>query len=280
MTIYTNFTKGVLLGVKAVDVTSPFGKRTYFINGKWVTDFHNGIDMKPAVKVGPIERGKVIEIRDDIKESETPAILASLPNSKASGNYIVLLHGNGTHSFHKHLAYGSIKVKVGDIVDREQELATAGSTGGTTGKHDHFEIRLGSKTGTPVDPMPYLQGLKTIAPYTEPTTTVIDHPTNAKLLVLVADQNYRAEAGTAAKVLGKLQQNKAYAYIGKTAEIDDFNWAQIKVDNQCVYAALNPEWNKLQEPDPIIIIKPVESPIDTTMTDGSITAHITRGIPK
>ena len=265
MTYYTDFKKGILIGITKVNVTSPFGKRTFLYKGKWVTDFHNGVDMTPAVKLGAFQRGKVIEIRDNVT-GETPA----------SGNYIILQHANNTCTLYKHLVHGSLKVKAGDIAEEKQEIATAGSTGMSTGPHSHFEIRLGGKAGTPVDPIPYLQGKKTVAPYQEPSTTVIDFPNNTRLLELDSDQWYRESAGLSGKQMGKLEKNQTYAYIGNTTEIDGYKWGQIKVDNKLVYAALNPVWNTIKEPEPIIVIKVIESPIDTTLTDGVLTAHITR----
>ena len=58
---YTNFVKGVLIGLKKVNVTAPFGKVDFKVGATRVT-WHNGIDMGPAVKAMAIERGKVKEV--------------------------------------------------------------------------------------------------------------------------------------------------------------------------------------------------------------------------
>ena len=57
------------------------------------------------------------------------------------------------------LKYGSIKVKVGQIIEKEQEIGYMGDTGYTFGAHLHFQI---IKDGKTVDPLPYLKDEKKI----------------------------------------------------------------------------------------------------------------------
>ncbi len=60
------------------------------------------------------------------------------------GNYIRIDHADGTKSYYGHLLLNSLRVKAGDKVVKGQPIATMGSSGYSTGKHLHFELRVGS----------------------------------------------------------------------------------------------------------------------------------------
>ena len=73
------------------------------------------------------------------------------PNGSGTyGNYIKLKHvdDNGTvwYSLYAHLAYNTIRYKVGDTVTQGAVLGYMGSSGNSTGQHLHFEIRNSSNT--------------------------------------------------------------------------------------------------------------------------------------
>lgn len=62
------------------------------------------------------------------------------PLAVAAGNHIVIEHPGGEFSFYGHLAYGSIKVAVGDVVKRGQHIAGLGGTGERPYVHLHFQL--------------------------------------------------------------------------------------------------------------------------------------------
>ena len=67
------------------------------------------------------------------------------------GLLVEVNHGNGYKTRYAHC--DSTKVKVGDVVRKNQVLALMGSTGRSTGPHVHFEVY---KNGRTVDPAAYI----------------------------------------------------------------------------------------------------------------------------
>ena len=55
-------------------------------------------------------------------------------------NFISIKHQNEEYTRYDHLAFGSSKVKVGDIVSAGQEIAKVGMTGFTYLPHLHFQV--------------------------------------------------------------------------------------------------------------------------------------------
>lgn len=73
----------------------------------------------------------------------------------AFGNNIKIRHSANDMSRFCHLKYGSITVKVGDVVKKGQVIGYMGNTGYSFGAHVHYERHINGKR---VDPEPYLTG--------------------------------------------------------------------------------------------------------------------------
>lgn len=58
-----------------------------------------------------------------------------------NGNYVRILHRDGTSSAYLHLQNGSITVEQGQQVTKGQRLANSGNTGRSTGPHLHFVVQ-------------------------------------------------------------------------------------------------------------------------------------------
>lgn len=70
------------------------------------------------------------------------------------GYYIQINHGDGTSSGYGHIQAGGIGVGIGQGVDPGQPIARIGTTGGSTGCHLHFIIRV---NGNLTDPVPFMR---------------------------------------------------------------------------------------------------------------------------
>jgi murein DD-endopeptidase MepM/ murein hydrolase activator NlpD len=66
------------------------------------------------------------------------------------GNYIQIDHHNGSSSGYGHIISGGLLVRYGQHVTAGQQIARVGSTGGSTGCHLHFIIRVNGKLTNPV----------------------------------------------------------------------------------------------------------------------------------
>jgi len=72
--------------------------------------------------------------------------------SNGYGNNIVINHGGGKKTRYAHAS--KLFVKVGDTVERGEQIAAMGSTGNSTGPHIHFEVMI---NGTKYNPLSYIK---------------------------------------------------------------------------------------------------------------------------
>ena len=100
-------------------------------------EFHAGIDI--ATQTG----NRVIVSADGLVIQST--------FRKDYGNYIIVLHNNGTKTLYAHLK--SCLVKPGARVTRGQSIGLVGSTGKSTAPHLHYEVLVNNK---PINPMDYI----------------------------------------------------------------------------------------------------------------------------
>ncbi len=83
--------------------------------------------------------------------------------ASAFGNYVRILHSDGTYSYYAHMKKGSITVKPGDKVNCGDVIGQVGSSGNSSGFHLHFEVRTAEDNGDPNVGRP-----KSIDPYAGP----------------------------------------------------------------------------------------------------------------
>lgn len=159
-------------------ITMYFGNQT--LNGK--PYYHTGIDMvREKNRLDTIvaaEKGKVTKVTTNVKGRDL---------TKGYGNYVEIQHGDNATTKYCHLKYGSIKVKVGQIVNKEQEIGFMGDTGYTFGAHLHFQV---IKNGNPVDPLPYIRDNMKLVPYDE------NDYTKSNYIVIADVLNVRKGPGT------------------------------------------------------------------------------------
>ena len=266
-----NVVNHVLKG-KVYKVTSPFGMRKLTIGGKTSTSMHYGIDLIPKDHIIAPAKGKVIEVRTNVLESQTKTIIDKKQTALYRGNYIILQHGNGVKTYYVHLAHGSIpaKIKLGSVVEKGETLGYMGTTGYSTGVHLHFEVREGN---TAVDPAPYLTGAKNFQDYSD--VIPVNRDNLPKLKIMAQTLNFRDKPDGVR--LGTLPSNISLPYLGKTAVIAGYEWAEVVHEGKVVYCALNSAWNTIEHQTIVKeVIKTVEvvKPINETFERNGLTVTI------
>lgn len=117
-------------------ITSYYGYRIHPIYH--VNKLHAGIDIGGAAWGAPF-----------VAADDGTVILARYYGGY--GNCVIIDHGGGVSTLYAHGS--AIYVKEGQKVTRGQNVLAIGSSGTSTGKHAHFEVRV---NGSPVDPLPYI----------------------------------------------------------------------------------------------------------------------------
>ena len=129
-------------------ITSPFGYRTITINGKKVSEHHNGIDVVPTRYPG---EDVAVDAWDFREVTGGKVVAVSAGWNAGRGTLIEVQTAQGVIEFYQHCA--AVYVKVGQQVPQGTVLGRAGATGNVTGAHLHFEVQV---NGSPVEPSAWL----------------------------------------------------------------------------------------------------------------------------
>lgn len=120
--------------VRSGFMTSRYGQRKDPLNGK--RSFHRGVDF--AGKRG----SDILAVADGL------VVLSEVRSGY--GRTVEIRHANGLVTRYAHNQ--KLLVKVGDLVEKGQSIATLGSSGRATGPHLHFEVL---KDGAQINPMKF-----------------------------------------------------------------------------------------------------------------------------
>lgn len=146
MTGRMNFKRHVL-ETNAEYCTADYGTRQPDYPSHHGMDFVN--DLGGVCHAVAVADGEVVYVQNGIEGFDSVNYTA--------GNYVKILHENGTTSRYLHLRNDSICVKIGQKVKAGDKLGIEGNTGYSYGTHLHFDVQV---DGEHVDPLPYLTGEK------------------------------------------------------------------------------------------------------------------------
>jgi murein DD-endopeptidase MepM/ murein hydrolase activator NlpD len=121
--------------LKTITIVSKFGWRIHPVTH--TKKFHKGLDLRAKMntQINATADGVIKYVQDK--------------NKGQYGKMIIISHNFGFETIYAHL--NTVKVKVGDIVDKGQLIAKSGKTGRTTGPHLHYEVRYASKVLNPIN---------------------------------------------------------------------------------------------------------------------------------
>ena len=177
-----------------IKITSRYGNRKYYYQGKLIKDFHNGIDLVPS----PCNNNEILAFADGVVTS-----VQKTGVQYGTGCYVRLKHSNGLYTLYYHLKSGSVCVNVGDKVVKGQKLGIIGTTGQSTGIHLHFQIDKGSSK-TSINPYDYLFNDKIfIEEKTEEYLSKVNKPN----ILLMVKKTIRGDYGN-----GQARKNKLGKY--------------------------------------------------------------------
>jgi murein DD-endopeptidase MepM/ murein hydrolase activator NlpD len=130
--------KGTLSApLKTLSESSPFGARVNPLTGE-MGEVHTGKDF-------------AVQCSTAVFAAAGGTVTYSQWHEFGGGNRIVVSHGNGLSTSYNHLSSSS--VRVGQKVERGEQIALSGTTGASTGCHLHFEVIVDDKE---VDPEGWL----------------------------------------------------------------------------------------------------------------------------
>jgi murein DD-endopeptidase MepM/ murein hydrolase activator NlpD len=112
---------------------------------------HNGPKGRYAIDIAMPEGTPIIAARAGtvVKVENNQSAGGAQP----SGNFVRVLHADGTMGVYLHLMQGSVAVREGDRVNVGTPLGQSGNTGHSTGPHLHFVVQR--NTGQGLESIPY-----------------------------------------------------------------------------------------------------------------------------
>ena len=106
------------------------GRRTHKGSSAYAIDF----PMPEGTKIYSARDGLVVKIKSNSNIGGYDRKFAS------SGNYVRILHDDGTMATYYHLKHNGVLVNVGERVSRGFAIGYSGNTGYTSGPHLHFSV--------------------------------------------------------------------------------------------------------------------------------------------
>jgi murein DD-endopeptidase MepM/ murein hydrolase activator NlpD len=105
--------------------------------GEFALDFK----MKQGSRICAARSGVVVATRSDSKSGGLK------PENLSEGNYIIILHPDGSYGNYWHLQFNGALVATGDSVLQGQPIGLSGNTGYTAFPHLHFEVTTENTVG-------------------------------------------------------------------------------------------------------------------------------------
>ena len=113
------------------------GDFTHFGENEFAVDF----EMPIGTEIYAARDGIVAEVKEDSTRGGRSA------SYSGDGNYVLVMHSDGSFANYVHLQVGGAIVEPGDRVAAGDLIAYSGNTGRSSGPHLHFDVRLPDVNG-------------------------------------------------------------------------------------------------------------------------------------
>lgn len=192
----------------------------YKRKGNWAAGWHTGIDL----------------VGDDTIYGTCDGTVYKIGVDKSYGNYIVVKTPDAKYHWFCHLS--KVTCKVGDKINRTSKIGVMGSTGNSTGKHLHFEIRNSSnKYADNTSPAEYMGIPNKIGNYNTSDYQINNNSctnstasTTGELKTLNHNTNLREAPGTDANIINLYIPNTTlYVLEPAVEEKDGYTWDKVKI---------------------------------------------------
>lgn len=189
----------------------------YKRKGNWSAGWHTGIDMVcDNDKIYSSCDGEVVRTGVD----------------KSYGNYIVVRNNaDGKYHWFCHLA--QVSTGSGKKVTRTTVIGIMGSTGNSTGKHLHFEIRNASnKYADTINPAEYMGIPNKVGSYNSANYQISSNSNSTntnELKTLARNTNLRSAPTTNSSATLYLANTTLYVLEKSVAQADGFTWDKVKI---------------------------------------------------
>ena len=226
-----------------------------FING------HRGLDLV----------GKNYTIDDIISYDSGQVLMAVTGYGNGAGegvnwrygNFVKVLHDNGTVCLYAHMEY--VSVKVGQRVSKGQVLGRMGNSGNSFGGHLHWEFWTKNDYNSNIDPAPYLAPKE---PVVLPKS--VERDKNKRQFQIDYNDNLRIrkEPNLAGEIVGIL--NAGIYDFTEEKYNDSFNWVKVKDNMWCACTDMSRilEIEKEEVKEEIIVEE--EKEIETEIKDETV----------
>ena len=187
----------------------------YKRKGNWAAGWHTGIDLVGSDTIYGTCDGQVTKIGYD----------------KSYGNYIVVKAPDGKFHWFCHLS--SVTCSVGQKIERTTKIGVMGSTGNSTGKHLHFEIRNSSnKYADTCNPADYMGIPNKVGGYNTSNYSISGNSnTNTQVLkTLARNTNLRDKPTTqGSNATLYLANTTLYVLESGVAKADGYTWDKVRI---------------------------------------------------
>lgn len=188
----------------------------YARKGNWKAGYHTGIDLVGDEKIYATCNGKVTRTGYD----------------NSYGNFIVIKN-NDDGRFHWFCHLSKILVNTGETVSRVTKIGIMGSTGNSSGKHLHFEIRNeGNKYGNQINPAEYMKIPNAVGTYNSANYQIkeVKPVQNPVLKKLAKNTNLRNKPATKGSTsVTYLKNTTLYVLEAGVANSNGYIWDKVRI---------------------------------------------------